>query len=100
MLARLAGIVAPIYVVAGLGWWWARSGRRYDTPLVTDLIMTIGAPCLVFASLTGLLLSYYTNVPTGPAIILVSGVGYILSMLIGPRGGLVWQFIHRRHLEA
>ena len=35
------------------------------------------------ASLTGLLLSYYTNVPTGPAIILVSGVGYILSMLVG-----------------
>lgn len=54
MLARLVDIVAPIYVVAGLGWWWARSGRRYDTPLVTDLIMTIGAPCLVFASLTSL----------------------------------------------
>jgi zinc/manganese transport system permease protein len=52
------------------------------------------------ASLTGLLLSYYTNVPTGPAIILVSGVGYILSMLVGPRGGLVWQIVHRKHLEA
>jgi zinc/manganese transport system permease protein len=46
------------------------------------------------------LLSYYTNVPTGPAIILVSGVGYILSMLVGPRGGLVWQVVHRKHLEA
>jgi predicted permease len=54
VLARLFDIVAPIYVVAGLGWWWAWSGRRYDTPLVTDLIMTIGAPSLVFASLTGL----------------------------------------------
>ena len=52
------------------------------------------------ASLTGLLLSYYTNVPTGPAIILVSGVGYILSMLVGARGGLLWQLVHRRHLEA
>jgi zinc/manganese transport system permease protein len=52
------------------------------------------------ASLTGLLLSYYTNVPTGPAIILVSGVGYILSMLAGPRGGLIWQLVHRKHLEA
>ena len=52
------------------------------------------------ASLTGLLLSYYTNVPTGPAIILVSGVGYILSMLVGAKGGLVWQLVHRKHLEA
>jgi zinc/manganese transport system permease protein len=47
-----------------------------------------------------LLLSYYTNVPTGPAIILVSGVGYILSMLVGARGGLIWQLVHRKHLEA
>lgn len=54
MLVRLVDILAPVYVVAGLGWWWARSGRRYDTPLVTDLIMTIGAPCLVFGSLTSL----------------------------------------------
>lgn len=54
LLGRLVDIVAPIYVVAGLGWWWARSGRRYDTALVTDLIMTIGGPCLVFASLTDL----------------------------------------------
>jgi len=54
LLGRLVDIVAPIYVVAGLGWWWSRSGRAYDTLLVTDLIMTIGAPALVFASLTDL----------------------------------------------
>lgn len=54
LVGRLVDVVAPIYVVAGLGWWWSRSGRAYDTRLVTDLIMTIGAPCLVFASLTDL----------------------------------------------
>ena len=63
-------------------------------------LIAVGVLAAFAASLTGLLLSYYTNVPTGPAIILVSGVGYILSMLLGPRGGLVWQVIHRRHLEA
>ena len=45
-------------------------------------------------------MSYYTNVPTGPAIILVSGVGYILSMLMGRKGGLLWQLLPRKHLEA
>jgi zinc/manganese transport system permease protein len=72
---------------------------RFWAEDVSGLIL-VAIVAAIFASLTGLLLSYYTNVPTGPAIILVSGVGYILSMLIGPRGGLVWQFIHRRHLEA
>ena len=52
------------------------------------------------ASMTGLLLSYYANVPTGPAIILVSGAGYILSILVGVKGGLIWQLVHRKHLEA
>jgi zinc/manganese transport system permease protein len=52
------------------------------------------------ASFTGLLLSYYANVPTGPAIILLCGVFYVLSMLVGTRGGLVWRLVPRKHLEA
>ncbi len=54
MLAELLSIVAPIYLAIGLGYGWARLGRRWDTELVTELIMTIGAPCLVFSSLVGL----------------------------------------------
>jgi len=51
-------------------------------------------------SLTGLLVSYHSNVPTGPAIVLVSGVFYLLSMLVGPRGGLLWRLVPQKHLEA
>ena len=54
----------------------------------------------VAASLTGLLVSYHSNVPTGPAIVLVSGVFYLLSMFVGPRGGLLWRLVPRKHLEA
>jgi predicted permease len=54
VLAELLSIVAPIYIAIGLGYGWARLGRRWDTELITDLIMTIGAPCLVFSSLVGL----------------------------------------------
>jgi zinc/manganese transport system permease protein len=42
------------------------------------------------ASLTGLLLSYYAYVPTGPTIILLAGVFYLVSVLVGAKGGLVW----------
>jgi hypothetical protein len=34
-----------------VGFLWARLGRAFDTVLVTDLIMGVGAPCLVFSSL-------------------------------------------------
>jgi zinc/manganese transport system permease protein len=52
------------------------------------------------ASLIGLLLSYYANVPTSPAIILMAGVFYLLSMLVGWQGGVLWQLMPRKHLEA
>jgi zinc/manganese transport system permease protein len=52
------------------------------------------------ATVAGLLLSYYANVPTGPAIILLCGAFYLVSMLLGPRAGLVWNIVPRRHLEA
>jgi zinc/manganese transport system permease protein len=52
------------------------------------------------ASLAGLLLSYYANLPTGPAIVLLCGVFYLLSMVFGVRGGLVWSLVPRKHLEA
>jgi len=52
------------------------------------------------ASLTGLLLSYYANVPTGPAIILLAGVFYLVSVRVGAKGGLVWGLLPRKHLEA
>ena len=54
MLLELLGIVAPIYACIGLGWVWARTGRRYDTDFVTELIMVVGGPALVFSSLTDL----------------------------------------------
>ncbi|MGI8853169.1 MAG: metal ABC transporter permease [Methyloceanibacter sp.] len=52
------------------------------------------------ASVAGLLLSYYANLPTGPAIILLCGVFYLVSMMVGVRGGLVWGLLPRKHLEA
>lgn len=52
------------------------------------------------ASVAGLLMSYYANLPTGPAIILICGVFYLLSVLVGVKGGLIWWFMPRKHLEA
>ena len=54
----------------------------------------------VLSSLCGLLLSYHFSLPSGPAIILVAGVFYILSLVMGPVGGLVARTLPRAHIEA
>ena len=42
----------------------------------------------ILSSLVGLLLSYHFSRPSGPAVILVAGIAYVLSIIFGPVGGL------------
>jgi zinc/manganese transport system permease protein len=72
---------------------------RFWTEDMSGLII-VAVIAAFAASFAGLLLSYLTNVPTGPAIILLSGAGYLASMLVGMKGGLIWKLVRRRHLEA
>jgi zinc/manganese transport system permease protein len=56
---------------------------------------------LAFASgYCGLVLSFQSNLPSGPAIVLVAGVLYVASLLFGKRGGLLVRLRPGRHLEA
>jgi len=54
----------------------------------------------MLSSLSGLLLSYHLSLPSGPAIILVAGLAYALSLVFGPVGGLAGRAFLRRYLEA
>ncbi len=54
----------------------------------------------MLASLSGLLLSYHYSLPSGPAIILVAGIAYGVSLVLGPSDSLVAQALLRRHFEA
>jgi zinc/manganese transport system permease protein len=46
----------------------------------------------------GLVLSYRFDLPSGPAIVLTAGMLYLVSLLIGPRGGLISNRTRQRHL--
>jgi zinc/manganese transport system permease protein len=63
-------------------------------------MITVAIASAFLSSVTGLLVSYYVNVPTGPAVILACGAFYLLSMLVGVRGGVLWGLMPRKHLEA
>ena len=54
MFADIATVIAPIFIIASIGFVWARTERPFDTEMVTTLVTNIGVPCLLFASLTGL----------------------------------------------
>jgi zinc/manganese transport system permease protein len=71
--------------------FWARD--------VTGMIVAAVASALI-ASYAGLILSFRAELPSGPAIILVAGFIYVLSVGLGPVGGLIWLVLPRRHLEA
>jgi zinc/manganese transport system permease protein len=71
--------------------FWARD--------ITGMMIAAVSSALI-SSYAGLLLSYRADLPSGPAIILVGGLIYLLSVALGPFGGLVWLVWPRRHLEA
>ena len=83
--------VGIMMLPAATGRFWAR-----DITLMIAVAVASG----VASGYAGLLLSYHTGVPAGPAIILVAGLFYVLSLLFGQVGGLVRQALPQRHLEA
>jgi zinc/manganese transport system permease protein len=67
-------------------------------------VWSLAAAAVVIALVSGwvgLLLSYHAQWPSGPAIVLVAGAIYLLSLMAGPREGLLWRSaLRRRHRTA
>lgn len=70
---------------------WARS--------VAGMI-GVATALAALSAYAGLVLSFATDAPAGPAIILAAGACYALSVLFGPVGGLLLRALPRRHLRG
>ena len=70
---------------------WARSvgGMAYASVAIA-----------LFSSATGLLLSYHLDLPSGPAIVLVAGGAWVVSLVAGPVDGLLARWLKRPHLAG
>ena len=68
--------------------FWA--GEVWSLALTATLIAML-------SGFVGLLLSFHAQWPSGPAIVLVAGGVYLLSLLAGPREGLLWRQFRRAH---
>ena len=71
--------------------FWARD--------ITTMIL-IAVVSGAISGYAGLLVSFHTGAPSGPAIILVAGVLYAASVVFGRVGGLIHLLFPGRHLEA
>ena len=83
--------VGLMILPAGISRFWSRD--------VTGMIC-IAALSAIVSGYAGLVLSFQTRVPSGPAIILVAAVLYLGSVLFGRSGGVVRQMFPASHLEA
>ena len=54
LLVTVAPIIAPVFVVAAIGFGWARAGMPFDTEFTTTLVSNLSFPCLIVATLAKL----------------------------------------------
>ena len=52
MIAEIATILSPVALIIGAGIAWDRFRGDFDSSFVTDLVYYVGAPALVFSTLT------------------------------------------------
>lgn len=76
----------------------AAAARFWAASIGGLILVAVGVAML--ASMIGLLLSYHYSLPSGPAIILVAGIAYGMSIVFGTSGGIISQASLRRHFET
>ena len=76
MFLKIFSVIAPVFVCAGIGFLWGRTGRPFDTRMVGALALNIGMPCLAFSALTKL------NVSPEAFIDMVGAYGLVLACFL------------------
>ncbi|EAQ35166.1 ABC-type Mn2+/Zn2+ transport systems permease component [Nitrobacter sp. Nb-311A] len=83
--------VGLMILPAGIARFWSRD--------ITGMIM-IAVVSALLSGYTGLILSFHSKVPAGPAVILVASAIYALSVLFGRVRGILRPLFPAPHLEA
>ncbi len=70
--------------------------------ITDDMTLMIAAASVLgmLAGYAGLIVSFHAGLPSGPLIILIAGLIYLLALIFGPAGGLLRRLKPGRHLEA
>jgi ABC-type Mn2+/Zn2+ transport system permease subunit len=96
LLVLIAGTVVVSLQTVGV----ALMVAMLITPAATAYLLTrslwkmmiIGAALGAFSSVAGLYLSFWTNIASGPAVVLVCTAFFVLAFLFAPQRGAVWSW--------
>lgn len=80
--------VGMMMLPAATARFWARS---------LEGMILIAVSVGLVSSVAGLLISYHASVASGPAITLSAGGLYLVSILVGPVSGVLWNLVPDRH---
>jgi predicted permease len=83
VFSQVSAVLLPVFVMAGIGYLWRRTGAPFDLPFVTRIIMYIAGPALVFESLAKLKLPLGEFVEmVGATIVMTLCVAAVAAVLI------------------
>ena len=84
---KVLEIMLPVFLVAGIGFAWAKSGRTYPTRELTAFVTLVGTPCLLFAKLLETNTPFLGLLNFMGCVIAVIGVVTLISYFILPLFG-------------
>jgi hypothetical protein len=83
VIAVLAGILLPVFILAAIGYAWARLELPLDREFVTRLVMNVATPCLIVDSVSSLslpLVEFFTMLLSAFLMLLGAAVGGALLL--------------------
>ncbi len=99
MVIAMISSLQAVGVVLSLGLLILPAATIY---LLSDSFSTMvwgGASLGAGGAVAGLFLSYWADLPSGPSIVLVLGIVFVLAYLFGPRYGVLTRLLRKRHLH-
>mgnify|MGYP000324307530 CR=1 FL=1 len=82
MFSVIFSILAPVFICVGIGYGWSKSGKEFDTSLVTSIVTYFATPCLVFYALAKVELDFASLWEMGLAALIANGAFVILGSLV------------------
>ena len=95
MLIELINIIAPVLIIASIGYVWVKRGIEFPTEFVTRINMNFGAPCLIFVGVLNLgsdlgtaahfMFASFTSI----FILLMAAILYVFVFKLPKRGFII-----------
>ena len=73
LISAVGSVVAPVFLIAGLGYLWRLRNQPFDTETIGSVVMMLGSPCLIYTSLT-------SNTPGMTELAQMAGAATILIL--------------------